>query len=248
MIEEITTTFCPHCDADLDGYDLARLYECGDCGNFADADGEGNRCPQCNKFASRVGDACPECEEQIEDELEEVTRWQSSDGQLHETEAEAVEWDDPEAIAERANEKARRARKQREDFDRRDREREQEWIDIVAGVHERLDPIDAAPGTPFADMVAATIEQADDKIRREYHLSLNVSLWSPAGAQIYQEYFDKILDMDARIGEGEKAKALVAALPEKWRGMDPSPGSGHPRRVDVVAEFLRDVWDSGAWS
>lgn len=51
------------------------LYECGECGSpftrDGSADGDSNRCPDCNKFGGKLADlACPECGE---GELEPVT-------------------------------------------------------------------------------------------------------------------------------------------------------------------------------
>jgi len=51
-----------------DGSDAEPIYECADCGerftSENSADGEGNRCPSCNKFGCKVTDVgCPSCGE-----------------------------------------------------------------------------------------------------------------------------------------------------------------------------------------
>lgn len=58
------TTFCPECEAEI--VELTKLYECGSCGEVFgrddSADGDSNRCPQCNKFAALSEQVqCPEC-------------------------------------------------------------------------------------------------------------------------------------------------------------------------------------------
>lgn len=52
---------CESCDAYFIEEGDTALYECSDDGVFGSD--EGNRCPQCNKFAARIGNACPECDE-----------------------------------------------------------------------------------------------------------------------------------------------------------------------------------------
>ena len=58
---------CDSCDEISPAGDdlLQTLYECGECGTRytqdASADGDSNRCPDCNRFGARVGDACPAC-------------------------------------------------------------------------------------------------------------------------------------------------------------------------------------------
>jgi DNA-directed RNA polymerase subunit RPC12/RpoP len=69
--EYITLFTCPDCgdlDPDNDEPIEGPLYECGSCGTrFTrdnSADGVSHRCPDCNKFGSKVGDGevCPQCE------------------------------------------------------------------------------------------------------------------------------------------------------------------------------------------
>lgn len=100
-----TITLCPHCDEEVDAYDLGpAAYECGTCGSQFTSD-ESNRCPDCNRFAAKLADAsCPECDEPIGGEYgeaEEREVYRSADGQVHNTADEAVAWDDPAATAER---------------------------------------------------------------------------------------------------------------------------------------------------
>lgn len=61
---------CSDCDGEYSEEDADQgqgpLYECGECGTrFTrddSADGNSNRCPDCNRFAAKVADlACPEC-------------------------------------------------------------------------------------------------------------------------------------------------------------------------------------------
>ncbi|HWW00477.1 MAG TPA: hypothetical protein VNZ64_12330 [Candidatus Acidoferrum sp.] len=67
--EPETTYKCEECGEDFDESRLAGpLYECGDCGvrftQDTSADGNGHRCPECNKFGAKVADlGCPECGE-----------------------------------------------------------------------------------------------------------------------------------------------------------------------------------------
>ena len=53
------------------------LYECGSCGHRFKrsnaADGDSNRCPECNRFAAKVADhSCPDCDD---GELEEIVAY-----------------------------------------------------------------------------------------------------------------------------------------------------------------------------
>jgi DNA-directed RNA polymerase subunit RPC12/RpoP len=75
--QSVTRLKCGNCEETFeDDTEAEPLYECGDCGNRftsgTSADGEGNRCPDCNKFGSKVTDlGCPSCNEgelQPEDE------------------------------------------------------------------------------------------------------------------------------------------------------------------------------------
>jgi DNA-directed RNA polymerase subunit RPC12/RpoP len=63
---------CAGCDAEFTDADADQgqgaLYECGECGSpFSrgnSADGDSNRCPECNHFGSKLAEfACPECNE-----------------------------------------------------------------------------------------------------------------------------------------------------------------------------------------
>ena len=63
---------CEGCEAEFTDEDADQgqgpLYECGECGTqFTrdnSADGDSNRCPDCNKFGAKMADlACPECGE-----------------------------------------------------------------------------------------------------------------------------------------------------------------------------------------
>lgn len=69
MSAEVVAYVCEECDEFVRPDDVASpLYECSDCGTRytreGSADGEGNRCPDCNKFGARIADhGCPECGE-----------------------------------------------------------------------------------------------------------------------------------------------------------------------------------------
>lgn len=61
--------WCETCDDAVDEFDLTVKYECGNCGGeFTYADESSNRCPDCGKFAGKIGDDhCPDCGDQVED-------------------------------------------------------------------------------------------------------------------------------------------------------------------------------------
>lgn len=69
---------CPSCEAVFEESELQNTYNCTACGTeFTrgdSADGDSNRCPDCNKFAALSDNkACPECEDVHEEsEFEEV--------------------------------------------------------------------------------------------------------------------------------------------------------------------------------
>lgn len=73
---------CPDCEAKFtDTTDAQPLYECSSCSStFTEensADGGSNRCPDCNKFAAKIGDlGCPECGQA---ELEEIKEEKESE-------------------------------------------------------------------------------------------------------------------------------------------------------------------------
>jgi hypothetical protein len=63
---ERTRYQCEACEAVCDEPDPIALYECGNCGTIFNrddsADGCSHKCPDCNKFASKLGDvSCPDC-------------------------------------------------------------------------------------------------------------------------------------------------------------------------------------------
>jgi DNA-directed RNA polymerase subunit RPC12/RpoP len=63
---------CLQCEKVGEDIEPEPLYECGSCGNeFSrsnSADGGSHRCPQCNKFGSKISDeGCPDCEVELED-------------------------------------------------------------------------------------------------------------------------------------------------------------------------------------
>lgn len=72
LTPEETELYCLNCDQVVDEDEAAaiRHYECGECGNTftsEDGGGNGNICPDCNKFSScRDGDFCPECGEELD--------------------------------------------------------------------------------------------------------------------------------------------------------------------------------------
>jgi DNA-directed RNA polymerase subunit RPC12/RpoP len=62
---------CTSCDwAAEDDADCEPKYECGSCGTeflrSESSDGDSNRCPDCNKFGSKLYLACPECEDETQ--------------------------------------------------------------------------------------------------------------------------------------------------------------------------------------
>jgi DNA-directed RNA polymerase subunit RPC12/RpoP len=59
---------CPDCDHIYESGDGITLYQCGNCDTTfsqnGSADGAGHQCPDCHKFAAKLGEnGCPECEE-----------------------------------------------------------------------------------------------------------------------------------------------------------------------------------------
>jgi hypothetical protein len=84
-VETIQAFHCPDCDALVEEDSIeSGLYECGECGDAFtrenSADGESNRCPNCNKFAAKIADhGCPECGTA---ELEETEAVLDDDGEL----------------------------------------------------------------------------------------------------------------------------------------------------------------------
>lgn len=80
---------CESCDEILEEGSAIEvpLYECGSCGTIFNrdnsADGDSHRCPDCNKFGSKVSDtSCSECQEGEVIEIEYV----ENDGELEEIE------------------------------------------------------------------------------------------------------------------------------------------------------------------
>jgi DNA-directed RNA polymerase subunit RPC12/RpoP len=70
-IDEEERYFCASCEVGYEEDQTETVYECGSCGTTftrADsADGDSNRCPDCNKFGAKSGErACSECGETVE--------------------------------------------------------------------------------------------------------------------------------------------------------------------------------------
>lgn len=69
---------CAECEAFAEDESEEKKYECGSCGTeFTrdnSADGDSNRCPDCNKFAGKLYDnTCPECEDGEQEPVECVS-------------------------------------------------------------------------------------------------------------------------------------------------------------------------------
>jgi predicted RNA-binding Zn-ribbon protein involved in translation (DUF1610 family) len=69
FLDKIKTTYnkCPSCDEVCVDGDEVTLYECQNCGTVfsreSSADGDSHRCPDCQKFASKLTEkGCPTCE------------------------------------------------------------------------------------------------------------------------------------------------------------------------------------------
>ncbi len=70
--EFVKNFYCKTCEEVRDEGDLTKKYECSSCGEeFTrenSADGDSNRCPQCNKFgAIQSENVCNDCEEECEE-------------------------------------------------------------------------------------------------------------------------------------------------------------------------------------
>lgn len=102
---------CEACEHVAESQGDDPLYECDDDGVFNGA--EGNRCPTCNKFAARIGQACEECGEGPVEEVEafhcEICDEWFEDGDQDEHLHDDDEDDDTEEAA--AAGKPRKARK-----------------------------------------------------------------------------------------------------------------------------------------
>ena len=68
--DEARAWMCRECEAlqTAEEHEAQPLFECADCGSRftreGSADGQGNRCPDCNKFGRKLTEhCCPECEE-----------------------------------------------------------------------------------------------------------------------------------------------------------------------------------------
>lgn len=97
---------CTGCDHVSPDEPDQTLYECGDDGNFVSD--EGNRCPECNKFASKVGPACDECED-AEMEEGEIVYCSHCDEAVNEDDIEEhLHEDEQDDIAEEATERKQR--------------------------------------------------------------------------------------------------------------------------------------------
>lgn len=94
---------CQSCEAITDMEPETPLYECGQCGTTFSGD-EGNRCPDCNKFAARSeeGNACDSCSEGACEEIEVRhcdkcdTHFEVGDEDDHEHDEDDEEADDSE--------------------------------------------------------------------------------------------------------------------------------------------------------
>jgi len=65
--------WCEGCAEAVEASDLEPKYECGSCGSeysrSMSADGDSHRCPDCNKFGSKVSEeACPNCGEDCQEQ------------------------------------------------------------------------------------------------------------------------------------------------------------------------------------
>jgi hypothetical protein len=64
-IDEVDKWWCEECEKGFEKEDTEPKYECQSCGEFTrsgSADGDSNRCPECNKFGAATGEmVCLEC-------------------------------------------------------------------------------------------------------------------------------------------------------------------------------------------
>lgn len=93
MVNAIETKLCTDCDTPLDDdAETEPLYECGQCGTTfgksGSADGESARCPDCNKFSSRIGEVHEGCETPIEEAADGWKCEECNTGYTEQAEAE----------------------------------------------------------------------------------------------------------------------------------------------------------------
>lgn len=82
--ETIKAYLCQDCGHLSEEANPAALYECGNCGTVFNrdnsADQDSNKCPDCNKFSSKLAEeCCDSCEQGI---VEEVQAVRNADGEL----------------------------------------------------------------------------------------------------------------------------------------------------------------------
>lgn len=147
-VAQVEVYLCPLCDDEVDPDEAAerRVYECSRCGErVVPEEGERARCLSCNVFCAKVADAsCPACEEEIElDDIVRADRWRTSDGALHESPADAVEWIANEE--QRYHDHQRRRRETDEILERMRQESKERERQLVAAVE-----VARAHGVPIA--------------------------------------------------------------------------------------------------
>lgn len=109
-IGEITGTMVVHCDGCdsffREGDEGEACYRCSRCDNTTLE----RRCPDCNIFTAKESlISCPDCEGPIEDGTEAVERWETDDGEWHDSPETAAAWIEGEPERQAAYEASRAA-------------------------------------------------------------------------------------------------------------------------------------------
>lgn len=160
----------PESEVDFDD----ALYECSNDGFFlrSDSPNGNHQCPQCNKFASKVGDGppCPQCQQAIVEEGGEqyLATDENGDSEPFETEEEAEGW--IEMASKRKADKEKAKAKSDEFFRRYEEEREAEAVVLLARFPaavkalSAIEPIESrtlAGAGYFAERFAHCVEEAE---------------------------------------------------------------------------------------
>lgn len=237
-IEEVFGAFCPACDEELpDEEDLFRRYDCGNCGEFVASPEDGNRCPECNKFSSRVGSACPNCEDEIDEMPDTELRFVTPDGTMHGCIGDAEQWVRPEAVEQRAKNKAESRAKLDRMIDESLARSEAERVERAEIATRLLDGIE----NPFADEIRERM-QSEKSFGGQAIVMVQVEwILDADGLAVKQRYDDYLYDEPGKLNptraEYKASTERCAPNDDNW---DVSARGYH---VDEAAAICRTVAD-----